>query len=34
MKLSRHTKILEIINNNEIETQEELVEELKKLEWM
>ncbi|CDF58197.1 arginine repressor [Thermobrachium celere] len=31
MKISRHAKILEIINNKEIETQEELVEELRKI---
>lgn len=30
MKSKRHNKVLEIINNNEIETQEELAEELKK----
>ncbi len=30
MKISRHAKILEIIERNEIETQEELAEELKK----
>lgn len=30
MKLARHTKILDIIASNEIETQEELAEELKK----
>ncbi|OBR95040.1 MULTISPECIES: arginine repressor [Clostridium] len=29
MKTARHTKILEIINSKDIETQEELVEELK-----
>lgn len=29
MKTERHTKILEIINSKDIETQEELVEELK-----
>lgn len=31
MKITRHAKILEIINNKEIETQEELVEELRKI---
>ncbi|MCX7696034.1 MAG: arginine repressor [Caloramator sp.] len=31
MKISRHAKILEIINNKEIETQEELVDELRKI---
>jgi len=30
MKLARHAKILEIINSQDIETQEELAEELKK----
>ncbi|PJI09946.1 MULTISPECIES: arginine repressor [Clostridium] len=30
MKVSRHTKILEIINSKDIETQEELAEELRK----
>lgn len=30
MKITRHAKILEIINNKDIETQEELAEELKK----
>lgn len=30
MKISRHAKILEIIDKNEIDTQEELAEELKK----
>lgn len=30
MKISRHAKILEIIERNEIDTQEELAEELKK----
>lgn len=30
MKISRHSKILEIIENNVIETQEELAEQLKK----
>jgi transcriptional regulator of arginine metabolism len=30
MKIARHAKILEIINSNDIETQEELAEELKK----
>lgn len=30
MKISRHSKILEIIGNNVIETQEELAEQLKK----
>ncbi|KPU44903.1 arginine repressor [Oxobacter pfennigii] len=30
MKIARHAKILEIINNKEIETQEDLAEELKK----
>lgn len=30
MKIARHAKILEIINNKDIETQEELAEELKK----
>lgn len=30
MKISRHTKILEIINSKDIETQEELAEELRK----
>ncbi len=30
MKVTRHAKILEIINNHDIETQEELAEELKK----
>ena len=29
MKISRHSKILEIIENNQIETQEELAEQLK-----
>ena len=29
MKLNRHSKILELINNKDIETQEELAEELK-----
>ena len=29
MKSKRHNKILEIINNNDIETQEELAESLK-----
>jgi len=29
MRIARHTKILEIINSKDIETQEELVEELK-----
>lgn len=29
MKIARHSKILEIIENNEIETQEELAEELR-----
>ena len=29
MKSKRHSKILEIINNNDIETQEELAEALK-----
>ena len=29
MKISRHAKILEIISHKEIETQEELVEELR-----
>lgn len=32
MKVSRHAKILEIINSHDIETQEELAEELKKSE--
>ncbi len=31
MKVSRHAKILEIINSKDIDTQEELAEELKKL---
>lgn len=31
MKITRHAKILEIINNKEIETQEELVDELRKI---
>lgn len=31
MKIARHAKILETINNKDIETQEELAEELKKL---
>ncbi|SDK50761.1 arginine repressor [Natronincola ferrireducens] len=31
MKYTRHAKILEIIENNEIETQEELSEELRKI---
>jgi len=31
MKYSRHSKILEIIENNEIETQDELVEKLKEI---
>lgn len=30
MKISRHTKILELIENNAIDTQEELADELKK----
>ena len=30
MKIARHAKILEIINSNEIETQEELADELRK----
>lgn len=30
MKIARHAKILEIINNKDIETQEDLAEELKK----
>lgn len=30
MKLARQTKIIDIINNNQIETQEELLEQLKK----
>lgn len=30
MKIARHAKILEIINNKEIETQEDLAEELRK----
>lgn len=30
MKLKRHTKILEIINKNDIETQEELIDALKR----
>ena len=30
MKVTRHAKILEIINSKDIETQEELAEELKK----
>ncbi len=30
MKIARHSKILEIIENNEVETQEELAEELRK----
>ena len=30
MKISRHSKILEILENNLIETQEELAEQLKK----
>lgn len=31
MKIQRHSKILEIINSKDIETQEELAEELKKI---
>jgi len=31
MKVSRHAKILEIINSKDIDTQEELAEELKKM---
>lgn len=31
MKIARHAKILEIINNKDIETQEELADELKRL---
>lgn len=31
MKIARHAKILEIISNKDIETQEELAEELKKI---
>lgn len=31
MKITRHAKILELISNQEIETQEELVDELKKM---
>ncbi len=31
MKVSRHAKILEIINSRDIDTQEELAEELKKM---
>ncbi|HBM79859.1 MAG TPA: arginine repressor, partial [Clostridiaceae bacterium] len=30
MKIARHAKILEIVNNKDIETQEELADELKK----
>lgn len=34
MKIQRHSKILEIINTKDVETQEELAEELKKEESM
>lgn len=33
MKSKRHNRILEIINKKEIETQEELAEELKKIDF-
>lgn len=34
MKVTRHARILEIINSKDIETQDELAEELKKAAWM
>ena len=34
MKYNRHAKILELIDNYDIETQDELVESLRSMAWM